>query len=307
MEIERAIAFIQKHGDAIDRARLAAILFGHPPGPLALRTLAEAQRPDGGFAAEKPSFSTVAATAYVLYRCDDMRYTYGPLVTAACQFLLQRQCLDGGWDEVGALRAYAPPAWQMPGRLESRLWLTGCCSHILQQLGYHQRGRRRGPSQFLLAFQDRAGAIGDERSTWLALPTLAQDPGPGSRAFAAALEACERAYGPHWTNADLAWMLRCLLDAGVPAGMSLVRRALVDLEARQGRDGGWDVLGDQASTTLQALRVFKGYGMLRSLPSAMVSPDVVTRTENWRWPHFPAPAARWTVGAIAGAGAAMGR
>lgn len=81
MNIERAVAFVQAHGSAVERGRLAAILDGTPPGAGVLSALAARQQPDGGFAGWLP-ISTIGATAYALQWCDDLRLRSGTIVDA---------------------------------------------------------------------------------------------------------------------------------------------------------------------------------------------------------------------------------
>lgn len=50
MNLEKAIAYVQGQGNAVERARLAAILWDEPPPEAVLRELAALQNPDGGFA-----------------------------------------------------------------------------------------------------------------------------------------------------------------------------------------------------------------------------------------------------------------
>ena len=66
MDTEKAIAYVQVQGNAVEQARLAAILWDEPPPEAALRELAALQKPDGGFAHWVPEVSNVCDTAYVL-------------------------------------------------------------------------------------------------------------------------------------------------------------------------------------------------------------------------------------------------
>jgi hypothetical protein len=50
MDAEKAIAYVQTHGDVVERARLAAILWNEPPSEAALQELVALQKSDGGFA-----------------------------------------------------------------------------------------------------------------------------------------------------------------------------------------------------------------------------------------------------------------
>jgi len=96
MDTEKAIAYVQAHGNAVERARLAAILWDEPPPEAALRELAALQKPDGGFAYWVPEVSNVCDTAFVLQWFDDLKVYRGAIVDPACRFLLDRQA-GGRW------------------------------------------------------------------------------------------------------------------------------------------------------------------------------------------------------------------
>jgi hypothetical protein len=136
MDTEKAIAYVQAQGNAVERARLAAILWDEPPPEAALRELAALQKP------------------------------------------------DGGWDEVEAVRALNPPQWMMPGRIETRVWLTAFCAHVLIRFGYAEAPGTTCPTDFLLAHSDETGRLaGYLRATWIALPMLTFYPGPDPDSF----------------------------------------------------------------------------------------------------------------------------
>jgi hypothetical protein len=268
MNIERAIACVQARGNAVERARLAAILWDEPPPEAVLRELAALQRPDGGFAYWVRGVSNVCDTAYVLEWFDDLQVHQGPIVDPACRFLLDRQQEDGSWDEVEAVRALNPPEWMMPGRIETRVWLTAYCAHMLIRLGYAEAEGTTCPTDFLLAHCDERGRLaGYLRATWMALPMLAFYPGPDSEPFHRALAVVEAAYSPDWEGAYLAWLLRCLRDAGLGADHPLVAQSLADLERRQRPDGSWapeenEGEAQAVNATVEALRALRWYGRI---------------------------------------------
>ena len=307
MDIDRAIEYVQSRGDVVERSRLAAILFDRPAGPYTLRQMDVRQAPDGGFAVEGPACSTVSATVHALYHCDDLHIRQGTLVQAACLFLLQRRCLDGGWDEVAAVRSASPPPWLAPGRLETRLWLTGCCAHVLMLMGFAPNSTDHSPSRFLTAFQDELGLIGgDLLTTWVALPSLAHDPGPASVEYRQALSACDSHYTGQESPSFTAWMLRCLRDAAVPVDHPLVGRALESLARTQRSDGGWasaDENGNGAGATVQVLGAFQGYGLIHSAPPAPAEAPRTARRLEWQpgslAPFLPPPKVGAEVGSWA--------
>lgn len=266
MDAEKAIAYVSARGDVVERARLAAILWGRPPPEAALGELANLQELGGGFACCVPQVSNVCDTAYVLERFDDLGVHRGPVVDRACRFLLDRQQADGGWDEVEEVRAFSPPEWMFPGRVETRVWLTAYCAHVLIRFGYAEAEGTRCPAGYLLAHCDEDGRMtGYLRATWLALPVLAFYPGPDSEPFHQALAVVEASYSADWEGGYLAWLVRCLHDAGLPADHPLTARCLADLVRKQRPDGSWapeEGEGEEGAVnaTLWALWALKGYG-----------------------------------------------
>ena len=118
----------------------------------------------------------------------------------------------------------------------------------------------------MLAHCDETGRLaGYLRATWIALPMLAFYPGPDSDSFHRAVAVVEANYSPEWQGSYLAWLLRCLQDAGLPADHPLVARCLADLISKQQADGSWESEDGEefaASATVEALRVLKGYGRI---------------------------------------------
>ena len=268
MDVEKAIAYVQARGDAIEQARLPAILWDETPPEVALQELAALQKPDGGFAYWIREVSNICDTAYVLQWFDDLKMYRGPIVDPACRFLLDRQQEDGGWDEVKAVRAFNPPEWMIPGRIETRVWLTAYCAHVLIRFGYAEAEGTYCPTDYLLAHCDETGRLaGYLRATWIALPMLSFYPGSAPESFHRAVAVVEAAYSPGWEGAYLAWMLRCLQDAGLPADHPLVARCLDDLIRKQRPDGSWEPEEGEGeehavNATVAALRALKGYEVI---------------------------------------------
>ena len=178
------------------------------------------------------------------------------------RFLRERQRPDGGWDEVAGVRQLGAPAWLIPGRTATRTWLSAYCGHVLLRFGHIEDLG----AEFLLARQRDDGRLeGYLRATWIALPALSVQPGRASAPFRRALAYLERRFSPEWHGSAVAWMLRCLADAGVPAGHPLVQRARTALGRWQRPDGAWD--GEDGSrfdvtSTIDALRALIVYGRL---------------------------------------------
>lgn len=241
MDLQKAIAFIKLNGNLIERARVSSILWGEVPSKEVLKEVEKLQKPDGGFAYWCPQVSNICDTAYILQWLDDLKSYRNKIADRACRFLLDRQYEDGGWDEVEEVGRYSSPEWMIPGRLTTRTWLTGFCSHVLIRFGYAEAPGTRCPTDFLLSHCDAVGRIrGYLRATWISLPMLALHPGPQSEAYHKALSVVEENYSEEWAGAHIAWLLRCLKDAHVPPDHPLVNRAITHLESKQRLDGSWE-------------------------------------------------------------------
>lgn len=266
MDAEKAILYVRTHGNAIEQARMEAILWGELPRKAALDEVTRLRKADGGFAFWAPEVSNVCDTAYVLQWLDDLNVHHGPLAGPACRFLIHHQKEDGGWDEVDALRNVEVPEWVTPGRVETRVWLTAFCAHVLIGFGYAEAPETTCPADFLTKNSDKKGRLtGYLRASWIALPLFAVYPGPHSSPFKHALAVVEGEYSTEWQGSYLAWLLRCLRDAELPIENTLVARALRDLDEKQRDDGSWEAEDGEehaVDATVQALRAFKGYDLI---------------------------------------------
>ena len=269
MDLQKAVNFVEQKGNLIERARLSSILYGQSPSMDALAEIAKHQKPDGGFAYWCPQVSNLCDTAYILLWLEDLQEYRSDLSEKACRFLLDRQREDGGWDEVDELGQYSVPEWMMPGKIETRTWLTGFCAHVLIRFGYAEAPGTRCPTDFLLSHCDASGRIeGYLRATWISLPMLAFHPGTQSEPYLKAVAVVEENYSEGWTGAHIAWLLRCLKDAELSVDHPLVIRAMIDLENKQRHDGSWEPEPGEGeehtvNATLFALRSLHSYGRIQ--------------------------------------------
>lgn len=263
-----AIGFVQRNGNLIEAARLSSILWHENPSREIVARLGNLQKGDGGFAYWCPHVSNICDTAYILQWLADLRIYEHGIADTACDFLLERQLEDGGWDEVQEVGKFPCPEWMIPGRLATRTWLTGFCSHVLIRFGCAEAPGTRCPSYFILSHTDERGRIkGYQRATWMSLPMLAIHPGPKSEAYQEALSVVEEVYSAKWEGTQIAWMLRCLKDAHVPSDHSLVKRAIADLESRQRSDDSWEPEAGEGeehavNATIWALASLQAYGCI---------------------------------------------
>lgn len=133
VSIDRAISYVQSHGDEIEKARLTSILYQEPCPQSVLEELSQLQFADGGFSYWLPgrSVSTVSDTAYMLSWFDDLSIRTGEMLDRAIEFIFRHQRPDGGWDEVEEIKELDSSDWLTPGRLDTRVWLTAYCAHRL--------------------------------------------------------------------------------------------------------------------------------------------------------------------------------
>lgn len=269
VSIDKAVSYVQSHGDAIEKARLVSILYQKPCPESVFERLAKLQFADGGFSYWLPgrSVSTVCDTTYMLTWFDDLSIHSGEMLDRAIDFIFRNQRPDGGWDEVEAIKELNPPGWLTPGRLETRVWLTAYCAHWLMRFGYAESTKAKAcPADFLMARQEPSGRLaGYLRATWDALVLFAYHPGKESEAFRQALAVTEtECMAEEWNAGYLFWLLRCLRDADLEASHPLVNRSIAALESKQQPDGSWQPeQGEEdyeVQATLEALRLLKDYG-----------------------------------------------
>ncbi len=268
MDIKKSIEYVKTFGNEIEKARLAAILWDEKPTATVLQKLSLFQKSDGGFSYWVKEISNICDTCYILEWFDDLKVYRGLIVEQACQYLLDHQQEDGGWDEVEAIIKFKTPEWMIPGRIETRVWLTAYCAHVLIRFGYAEAEGTYCPTDFLVANCNESGRlVGYFRATWIALPMLAFYPGPDVEQFNKALKVVESNFSPEWAGSYIAWMIHCFKDAGLPVNHSLVNRSIFELKRKQNMDGSWDPEEGEGeehrvNTTILAIRALKEYELI---------------------------------------------
>lgn len=244
----RARAYVLAHGDTRARARLEGIFGAVRPDREVVRTLEALQNSDGGFPLrqEPGGASSVETTCYMLAQLKDLPPLAGsPMASRALAFLRRCQNPDGSWQEPGHAAGY----------LTANAAFT-----LLTMEPAHLDPVARG--EFWLRNHSGQG----QPETYA--PTLAlacalwyKLQGAGSQEVAAAYHQVSVR---QWTAPELAWWLSGALEAGV-GGRYLVPvlRMLAHLASFQEEDGAWPAEdGYPVETTLQALRIFRGYGLV---------------------------------------------
>jgi hypothetical protein len=271
VDAERARAFVLAHGGPREAARLAS-LFGAPQPPReAVKALEALQNPDGGFPArQQPGApSSLDTTCYVLAELKDMPPLAGsPMASRAVSFLRRMQGVDGSWQEPAEVAA---SPWAQPDEPQAQAYLTANAVYTIFTLDpEHLDPVRRGIAWLKQALAGAEAVRGRYAQTLaLAGAVCYRLDGPGSpeavRWLRAALDQAQEA-------ADLAWVLTCTLEAGVGGPLLLpVVHGLERLAALQRSDGSWPgeaafaleaTLDSTLASTLAALRVFRGYGVI---------------------------------------------
>ncbi|MFX1354399.1 MAG: hypothetical protein ACFFGP_10590 [Promethearchaeota archaeon] len=148
MNIKKAIKFVQLKGNLIEKARLETILWNKKPQKEVVKQLRALQKPNGSFSYWIKEVGNICDTIYVLFWFDDLKLYRGSIIDSACKFLLNRQQKDGGWDEIDEVQKFNPPKWMIPGRIETRVWLTAYCAHLLIRFSYAEAEGTYCPTDF---------------------------------------------------------------------------------------------------------------------------------------------------------------
>ncbi len=245
MDVERAETYIRKHGDEFDQARLNAL---SGDGPVLSREQCQrflaGQRADGGWAPFwTPDYSSLDATCYRLWQCDELMGLWDtPAVARAVTFLRSRQRADGSWEEDERVRDAAPP-WARPGELAPRLYLTANCGWSLANASLtgsfvttDEAALRAGT--YLESHLAQDGALPSFLQThWLAAG-LWMRLGREDLAYRTLDHLATHLSGAIPAS-SLARMLTTLAGLGISPDHPLAQRATALLMSQQRADGSW--------------------------------------------------------------------
>jgi hypothetical protein len=268
VNIKKAIEYVHKHGDEIERNRLSCVLLGMQPTTIIHQKLEEMQNPDGGFSYWTKDFSTVSDTIYVLSWLDDLQMHSGKIVDHAFDFLNSNQQEDGGWDEVAAMEKAASSTDLMPGEDETRVFLTAYCAHWSVRFDRAEPPEAKGsPLEFLKTFRKPSGLILDDyQATWDSLVLFSYQPGVDSELFKDTLDVIEKKLAPDAAKgSEIAYLLCCLRDSGLEAYHPFVNLCTDVLIQKQQENGSWESeYGEKYATDaiIQALRGLKHYNVV---------------------------------------------
>ncbi len=250
-----AISFVQRHGTAVDQARLAYALTGAPAPAEALAEVFAGQRADGGWAPFwAADYSSLDATCFRLAQAEALGALGAEAARRALAFLAGRQQGAGAWEESAEVAEVAPP-WARPGDAAARLYLTANCGFWLALADAASEAAARAAAT-LAAAMDADGRLPAFLHThWLAAGLWWR---VGRRDTARSALAYLATRLPDLAASGLAWLLTSLDLAGLPPDDPLRRAALARLADLQAPDGRWpseDGPWRDVHTTLEALRV----------------------------------------------------
>ena len=268
MDVQKAISFIEENGTELERYRLSYLLRKERDDDVPLRYLREIQNDDGGFPYEneKSKASCIMNTSASLGLMIEWGLAKSDVCRKTVEYLLRIQGRDGSWDENDEIRQYNPPFWNLPGDPKTKMWLTADVCNYLIQLGYGESKAVKKATEFLLKNRDAEGKFaGFLHSTWISVAVFGQLKGSDSEVVKKALRVIERNISRiEDSAADLIWCLECFHVAGIFKDASIVKRCIKRVIDLQKENGAW-TSGDgekyNVSTTINALRVLKMYGV----------------------------------------------
>lgn len=255
IDLDRTIAFIQRHGTPVERARLDYLLHGTLPAPAIADDLFSGQHSDGGWAPFwQPTYSSLDATCFHLAQAEQLGLLGADPAGRALSFLLGRQQPNGTWHEDRSVVEVAPP-WAKPGDLAATLYLTANCGYWLSRsLGDDPVVRQA--ADVLLEHADGAGQMPTfAHSHWLAVGLWQGAGYPGAAERTMQYLDTILASLP---SSNLAWLIVTLAGAGIATDHPLLRHAAVRLAEEQQADGRWvseDGEQQDVHATLEALRL----------------------------------------------------
>lgn len=265
VDAQGARAFVLAHGSAREKARLEGIFGTVGPARTVVKELEALQNADGGFPArgEAGGPSSIDATCYLLSQLKDMPPLSGsPMASRAVAFLRRVQQNDGCWMESGAAAGAVGP-WAHPDNPHAAPYLTALATYSMMTLEPEQMDSiRRGAAWLRRALGgDRTGEETPVQTLALAWAVFCRVHGPNSHEAGWCFHHVIRR---EMDAAELSWCLTCALEVGAGGPFVLpIAKGLGRLSAMQQPDGAWPAEeGLLLESTLTALRVFRGYGVL---------------------------------------------
>jgi len=270
VDIHKSIAFIERKGSSLEKARVHCILDGEKPQPEIIQGFHDLQNDDGGFpfGLVRGNLSTLNETTVALWWMEELDLLSSPAARKAFSFLLANQYEDGSWEESPQAAQYDLPPWIELGDQKTKLYLSAYASYWLAVGGYIKPPAFRKALHFLIRSQDQTGRFfGYLHTTWIAVGVFLLAGERYASIASRGIELLSARAMAEWVDSQLAWALDCLSRGGLPKSHPYVKKCLDELVRRQGRDGSWASEDGEASSvgaTIQALKVLKRYGLITS-------------------------------------------
>ncbi|MGE5123311.1 MAG: prenyltransferase/squalene oxidase repeat-containing protein [Acidobacteriaceae bacterium] len=273
MDINRAIKFIDDKGSRLENARLYFVLEAADPQLEVIQKFLKLQNVDGGFpfGMSEGNLSTVNETTVALWWMEELGMLASAPAEAAYAFLIASQQEDGSWDEPAEVARYDLPPWIQIGDLKTKLYLSAYSSYWLAVGDRLHLPAFRKALHLLLRHQENSGRFyGYIHTTWIATAVLLLAGERYARVAQSGLQFLAGNNLVEWDDSQLAWTLDCLSRGGLPKKHPFIEQCLAELVRRQKQDGSWaseDGESFAVGATIQALKVFKHYGLFDTDPS----------------------------------------
>lgn len=249
MNLKRAVHFAKTQGDELQRYRVDFHFNDIGDDEIPLNYYRKRQEATGGFPYDlEPGRPTSTnETAAVLGTLAELDLSKSDVADKAVDYILSIQSRDGSWDEGQEIKTLNPPPWDMPGELNTRLWLTALTAANLVNLEKGDLEAVRRAAGFLLQHRDESGRFkGYAITTWICIPLFSFLKGKDSDIVKGCLEHVEEWAEEETDPGFLVWYLECLTLAGLTLDHPTASNCLEKLGRLQRDDGSFSsVDGDR--------------------------------------------------------------
>ena len=262
-DLQPATDYVQRHGTPIERARLRHLLYGDPVPDDAREQFERSQRSDGGWAAFwAPDYSSLDATCYQLAMADQLGIgSRSLMVVDAVRFLVERQHLDGSWEE-DPVEAENAPIWARPGDTAAGLYVTANCAFWVAMTGLVPSAAHDAATYLSFHVGENGALPSFPHAHWLATAVWRHQ---GMEDEAGKGLAYLRGRVPELSAGNLAWMILALHQGGVAAGDETISAAadrLIELRDPAGHWPSDEEANNSVHVTIEAIRALQLAGRI---------------------------------------------
>ena len=250
---DKAVAFVQKEGDAQAQAKLAWIVDGKRPFYADTFKLFEDQRRGGGFAPYwATDYSSVDATCYRLAQAESVGIELTQReASAAMTFLIGRQQVSGKFSEDPRVAELAPN-WIKPGDPAGDFYLTANAGFWLAQMDHTRLAATDSAGYLKKGLKVETGQLPSFLNTYWLAGALWWMLGERDTAVLVLNHLQTRINDMPASN--LTWMLNSFRIANIPSTQTLIPSAVERLKGMQEEDGRFPSdEGQDVQVTLDAL------------------------------------------------------